>query len=252
MKKSGLIYILALLTAFSFPVFAQEESYADYDGTVEVVKDNSEFNEESIKCSAADILKPKYGNVIVSDEGNSTIKLTLTVPNEEIEKMLSLVVSDGWFPKSLTIQSANGSLVVFMSISREKNDSFRRFKVLQKLSAKGILPWKGSVLDNKEAYVTSIETQFGEDFLIKGQTLKSNLIFTKLTPRISSIGADKENLDSERFSSRSNFDRTKIFTRESYSDNDTGINGQPFFERGTYKEDPSVGRYMVFTLRCRW
>ena len=250
MKKSRLTLVLALLMAFSFPVFAQEETEFEYNSE-EIVEENAEY-EEPIKCSAAELLKPKYGNVIVSEEGNSTIKLTLTVPNDEIENMLSLVVSDGWFPKSLTIQSANGSLVVFMNISREKNDSFRRFKVLKKLSAKGVLPWKGSVLDNKEAYVTSIETEFGEDFLIKGQTLKSNLIFTKLTPRISSIGADKENLDSERFSSRSNFDRTKIFTRESYSDNDTGINGQPFFERGTYKEDPSVGRYMVFTLRCRW
>ena len=116
----------------------------------------------------------------------------------------------------------------------------------------GALPWKQNQIDGKTAYVTSIETDFGEDFLVKGETLKSNLIFKNLSPMITKIGADKENLDSERFSSKENFDRTKIFTRETYYDNDTGINGQPFFEHGTYKDDPVVGRYMIFTLRCKW
>ena len=64
-----------------------------------------------------------------------------------------------------------------------------------------------------ERTLNALRTEFGEDFLIKGQTIKSNLIFTKLTPRISAIGADKENLDADRFASKKNFDRSKIFTR---------------------------------------
>ncbi len=244
MKKSRFSLVLAFLMFFSLPVFSQVKYDADEFEETETV--------DEVKCSAVDILKQKYGNVIARDTDHNTIKITLSIPREEIENMLTMVVADGWYPKSLVIQILNNSTAIFLEISREKNDSPRRFRVLKKLIAADALPWKGSVLDNKEAYVTSIETEFGEDFLIKGQTIKSNLIFTKLTPKISAIGADKENLDSERFSSRQNFDRNKIFTRETYYDNDTGINGQPFFERGTYNEDPEIGRYMVFTLRCRW
>ena len=229
----------------SFPAFSQieynPEEFSEAEG----------MTEADSNCSAANLLRKKYGNVIVTDKGNYT-KLTLSIPRSELENMLTMVVADGWYPKSLVMQVVGDSTAVFLDISKEQNDSSRRFRVLQKLIANGVLPWKGSVLDNKEAYVTTIETDFGEDFFIKGQTIKSNLIFTKLTPRISSLGADQENLDADRFASKKNFDRSKIFTRETYYDNDTGINGQPFFERGTYKEDPEVGRYMVFTLRCRW
>ena len=248
MKNNRFLFVLAVLMFLSVSSFAQiekEKAVLDFD-SVEVKES------EEIICPAVDALKKKYGNVIVTETSDSVLKLTLSVTRNEIENMLTTVVANGWYPQSLMIQVINSSTAVFMEISTVKNDSSRRFRVLQKLVAEGALPWKGSVLDHKEAYVTSIETQFGEDFLIKGESLKSNLIFTKLTPRISSIGADKENLDSERFASKKNFDRSKIFTRETYYDNDTGINGQPFFERGTYKEDPEIGRYMVFYLRCRW
>ena len=245
MKKNRLSLVLALLMLISFPAFSQTEynpeEFSEAEG----------MTEADSNCSAANLLRKKYGNVIVTDKGNYT-KLTLSIPRSELENMLTMVVADGWYPKSLVMQVVGDSTAVFLDISKEQNDSSRRFRVLQKLIANGVLPWKGSVLDNKEAYVTTIETDFGEDFFIKGQTIKSNLIFTKLTPRISSLGADQENLDADRFASKKNFDRSKIFTRETYYDNDTGINGQPFFERGTYKEDPEVGRYMVFTLRCRW
>lgn len=245
MKKNRLPLVLAFLMLFSFPAFSQNEyNPADFS-------EAECMNENDSSCSAANLLKKKYGNVIVTEKGSYT-KLTLSIPRGEIENMLTMVVAEGWYPKSMVMQAVGETTAVFLDISQEKNDSPRRFRVLQKLAADGALPWKGFTLDNKEAYVTTIETEFGEDFLVKGQTLKSNLIFTKLTPRITSIGADKENLDSERFASKKTFDRSKIFTRETYYDNDTGINGQPFFERGTYKEDPEVGRYMVFTLRCRW
>lgn len=245
MKNIKLPFVLALLTLVSFPAFSQiEYNPADFS-------EAENMSETDSSCSAANLLKKKYGNVIVTEKGTYT-KLTLSIPRDEIENMLTMVVADGWYPKALTMQVIGDATAVFLDISQDKNDSSRRFRVLQKLAAAGALPWKGPVLDNKEAYVTTIETNFGEDFLVKGQTIKSNLIFTKLTPRISSIGADKENLDADRFASKKTFDRSKIFTRETYYDNDTGINGQPFFERGTYKEDPDVGRYMVFTLRCRW
>ena len=244
MKKNRLFLVLSFLMLFSFPTFAQTENGVNEFGETESAED--------VNCSVAGLLKQKYGNVIVNETNRSTIKLTFSVPREDVEDMLTMVVADGWYPKSLVMQVVNGSTVIFLEVSKTANDSSRRFRVLQKLAAPNVLPWKGSFLDNKEAYVTTIETEFGEDFLIKGQTIKSNLIFTKLTPKINSIGADKENLDSERFASKKNFDSSKIFTRETYYDNDTGINGQPFFERGTYKEDPEVGRYMVFTLRCRW
>ncbi|MBR4328442.1 MAG: hypothetical protein IKO19_12790 [Candidatus Riflebacteria bacterium] len=245
MKKNRLSLVLALLMLGSFPAFSQTEY------NPEEFSEAESMTEADSSCSAANLLRKKYGSVIVTDKGTYT-KLTLSIPRDEIENMLTMVVADGWYPKSLVMQVVGDSTAVFLDIDKNQNDSSRRFRVLQKLAAKGALPWKGSVLDNKEAYVTTIETEFGEDFLVKGQALKSNLIFTKLTPRISSIGADKENLDADRFASKKNFDRSKIFTRETYYDNDTGINGQPFFERGTYKEDPEVGRYMVFTLRCRW
>ena len=230
MKNIKLPFVLALLTLVSFPAFSQiEYNPADFS-------EAENMSETDSSCSAANLLKKKYGNVIVTEKGTYT-KLTLSIPRDEIENMLTMVVADGWYPKALTMQVIGDATAVFLDISQDKNDSSRRFRVLQKLAAAGALPWKGPVLDNKEAYVTTIET---------------NLIFTKLTPRISSIGADKENLDADRFASKKTFDRSKIFTRETYYDNDTGINGQPFFERGTYKEDPDVGRYMVFTLRCRW
>ena len=242
MKKS-LTWILASLMFLSSPVLAQVDNQGE-----------AEFDDEQIssKCSAANILKRLYGNVIVEEEGNA-VKLTLSVPRGEIENMLNMSLTDGWFPTSLVIKGMGGeNSVVFLKLDKKENDSPRRFRVLSKLASPGALPWKQNAIDGKEAYVTSIETDFGEDFLIKGETLKSNLIFKNLSPRITSIGADKENLDSERFSSKEKFDRTKIFTRETYYDNDTGINGQPFFEHGTYKEDPVIGRYMIFTLRCKW
>ncbi len=245
MKKNNLFFVLAFLMLISFPAFSQDEyNPADFS-------EAETLTEADSNCSAANLLKKKYGNVIVAEKGAYT-KLTLSIPRDELENMLTMVVGDGWYPKALVIQVIGESAAVFLDITKTQNDSSRRFRVLQKLVASGALPWKGSVLDNKEAYVTTIETEFGEDFLIKGQTIKSNLIFTKLTPRISAIGADKENLDADRFASKKNFDRSKIFTRETYYDNDTGINGQPFFERGTYMEDPEIGRYMVFSLRCRW
>ena len=246
MKKNKLCLALAFLMSVSFPAFSQTEEYYPVD-----YSEAENLTEFVSSCSAANILRNKYGNVIVTEKEDIT-KLTLSIPRNEVENMLTMVVADGWYPKSLILQVVGDSTAVFLDITKKQNDSPRRFRVLQKLVGVGALPWKGSVLDNKDAYVTTIETDFGEDFLIKGQTLKSNLIFTKLTPRITAIGADKENLDADRFSSKKTFDRTKIFTRETYYDNDTGINGQPFFERGTYKEDPDVGRYMVFTLRCRW
>ena len=248
MLKNSLCYALALCVLCS-PVFAQTDE-------IEAEETEMELLEQTIlskECSVIGLLQQKYGNVVAEKNDDSKIKLSLAIPGEDVEKMLTMVVAENWFPCSLVIKNINlQNTFVSLNISKEKNDSPRRFRVLQKLAAPGVLTWKGSVLDAKEAYVTSIETEFGEDFVVKGETLKSNLVFTRLTPRISSIGPDKENLDSERFASKKDFDRSKIFTRESYYDNDTGINGQPFFERGTYKEDPVVGRYMMFILRCRW
>ena len=188
MKKNRFSLVLALLMLISFPAFSQTEY------NPEEFSEAENMTEAVSSCSAANLLKKKYGNVIVTDKGIYT-KLTLSVPRDEVENMLTMVVADGWYPISLVIQVVGDSAAVFLDIDQKQNDSSRRFRVLQKLAAKGVLPWKGAVLDNKEAYVTTIETEFGEDFLVKGQTFKSNLIFTKLTPRISSIGADKENLD---------------------------------------------------------
>ncbi len=247
MRKS-LSWVLASLIFLSSPLFAQS------DGQTE---SSSDFEEEqslssTTNCSAANILKRLYGNVIVEENG-AAVKLTLSVPRGEIENMLNMSLTDGWFPTSLVIKGMGGdNSIVYLTLSKKENDSPRRFRVLSKLAAPGALTWKQNKIDGNDAYVTSIETDFGDDFLIKGETLKSNLIFKNLSPKITRIGADKENLDSERFSSKENFDRTKMFTRETYYDNDTGINGQPFFEHGTYKDDPEVGRYMIFTLRCKW
>lgn len=249
MKKNILLSILVSLILFTLPAFAQE---------AEDEFDEEEFNEEisetNVKCSVANILKKLYGNVMVEEDRNpSFINLTLSVPRSEIETMLNMSLTDGWYPQSLVIQGMSTDIAaVYLKVAQKQNDSPKRFRVLGKLSAPGALPWKPSFLDSNEAYVTTIETDFGEDFLVKGETIKSNLIFTKLSPRISKIGADLENLDSERFASKKNFDSSKLFTRETYSDNETGINGQPFFERGTYKENPRIGRYMIFTLRCKW
>ena len=245
MRKS-LSWVLASLMVLSSPLFAQ------FDGNIDSESEIEKQNTSTYQCSVANILKRLYGNVIV-EEDKFSAKLTLSVPRGEIENMLNMSLTDGWFPSSLVIKGMGGeNSVVFLTLSKKENDSPRRFRVLSKLAAPGALPWKQNQIDGKTAYVTSIETDFGEDFLVKGETLKSNLIFKNLSPMITKIGADKENLDSERFSSKENFDRTKIFTRETYYDNDTGINGQPFFEHGTYKDDPVVGRYMIFTLRCKW
>lgn len=250
MKKYKLPLILACLIALSPSIYAQDD-----DSEIEEEFIEERVYEESVKCSAAGFLKKLYGNVIVeSDKDPSTVNLTLSVPRGEIESMLNMSLTDGWYPKSLVIQSVGdgNNVAVYLKLSKRQNDSPRHFRVLGKLCAPGVLPWKPLELDDKDAYVTHIETDFGEDFLVKGETVKSGLIFKNLSPKIRKIGADLENLDSERFASKNNFDRSKMFTRETYSDNDTGINGQPFFERGTYKENSKVGRYMVFTLRCKW
>ena len=252
MKKYRLPLILACLIGLSMPIFAQAE---DDDFEDEVFEEQETASNQVYNCSAANMLKKLYGNILVQEDKTPNVyNLTLSVPRSEIENMLNMSLTDGWYPISLTIQSVGiaDNVAVYLKLAQTQNDSPRHFRVLGKLCKPGTLPWKPSFLDSEEAYVTTIETDFGEDFLIKGETIKSNLIFTKLTPKIRNIGADLENLDSERFSSRQNFDRTRMFTRETYSDNDTGINGQPFFERGTYKEDPRIGRYMVFTLRCKW
>lgn len=248
MKMNKLSILFACALMFASPVFAQE---VDIDNETDVIEDVA-YN--TVECSAVNALKPLYGNVMVQEEKDtSLIKLILTVPRSEIENMLTMVVSEKWYPSNLIIQGVGtDNSLVTMKISRTQNDSARRFRVLQKLCNKDTLPWKNGTIDNKEAYLASIETDFKDDFVMKGETIKSNLIFKNLVPKIRAIGADKENLDSERFASKENFDRTKIFTRETYYDSDTGINGQPFFEHGTYKDDANIGRYMVFTLRCKW
>lgn len=258
MKKNRLTLVLACFIALSSFAFSQNYDNSDSDMIVsEQEEEEQELEEENdvaneVQTSVAKALKAIYGNVIEKINGEE-VNITLSVSLKEIETMLNTSLIDGWYPCSLSICSINGNnSIVYLTLTKTQNDSPRRFRVLGKLAAPGALPWKKSVLDNKDAYVTSIETNFGEDFIIKGETIKSGLIFTNLTPRITKIGADKENLDSERFASKKNFDRTKLFTRETYYDNDTGINGQPFFERGTYKEDPKIGKYMVFTLRCKW
>lgn len=249
MRKNCLILLSALVLSLSVPLLAQS------DTRLEPQKIDDEFSlvEEEIKCTAAEALKSSYGNVMVSSEDGKIVNLTFSVPYTEINTMLTLVVGNNWYPSHLSICGAGeDKAAIFLALTKEENDSFRHFKVLQKLCNPGVLPWKIGKLNNKQAYVTSIETDFKADFCIKGETIKSGLIFTTLTPKINRIGADLENLDADRFRSKKGFDRKKIFTRETYEDNDTGINGQPFFERGTYKEDAENGRYMEFTLRCQW
>ena len=254
MKKSRLPLLLACFLMFSTVSFSQtDDEWEDESQEVETLEEEAEqVVVKEVKTSVANALKNLYGDVIENiEDGN--VGVTLTVPFKDIETMLNTSLIDGWYPCHLKIDCINESnSIVNLKLTKTQNDSPRRFRVLGKLSAPGVLPWKKGNIDDKDAYVTTIETDFGEDFLIKGETKKSGLIFTKLSPRISSIGADKENLDSERFASKKNFDRSKIFTRETYYDNDTGINGQPFFERGIYKDHPTVGRYMIFTLRCKW
>lgn len=247
MIRNVSLVLLVLFSILSSSVFNYSASLIFAQ---EVVSEDAS-KEDKTKCTALEALKRTYGNIMAMEEEKG-IKLTFSVPYTEINAMLTLVVGNNWYPKHLSICGAGSEkAAISMVISREENDAFRRFKVLQKLCLPGALPWKDGKLDNKQAYVTSIETDFGKDFCIIGETLKSGLIFTTLTPRITSIGADLENLDSERFSSKKNFDRKKMFTRETYEDNDTGINGQPFFERGTYYYSDN-DRYMVFTLRCQW
>lgn len=210
-------------------------------------------NEVQITNTAITALQKSYGNVIATEEANSQISLTLSVPYTEIKSMLTKVTESGWYPCNLSIMGAGPQkAAIALMITQQENDSARHFDVLQKLSAPDVLPWKNGKIDNKFAYVTILETDFGKDFIVKGETLKSDLIFKELSPRIEAIGADNDNLDSDRFSNRKQFDPSKIFTRETYRDNDTGIKGSPFFERGTFYEDEEIGRYMVFTLRCQW
>ena len=269
MKNIGLRYAIYSL-AF---VLMASAAYSENIPSVEIVSDAAIERvddieaEKQVNALADDVfdkefdavvppleaLKAKYGVVVVTAEADKSFSLTFSVPYTEVETMLKIVVETGWYPTNLSIMGASDEkAAIAMMISENKNDSARRFRVLQKLSNPGVLPWKTSKLDDKTAYVTSIETDFEKDFLIKGETLKSGLIFTELTPRISKLGADNDNLDSERFRDRKTFDSRKMFIRETYQDDDSGINGQPFFERGTYKEDPDIGRYMIFTLRCQW
>lgn len=249
MGKDKISVLVAFLLLFSASVAFAQSSLSS------LRNEKDDFSDEGvvIVCKALEALKESYGFIATKFENSSEIVLTFSVPYVEIENMLTTVVSNNWYPESLSILgSTKTHAAISLKISDKQNDSYRRFRVLQKLSAPGVLPWKLGKLDNKEAYVTSIQTDFGSDFLIKGESIKSGLIFKNLTPKISRIGSDQTNLDSERFSSKKNFDRKMIFTRETYEDNDTGINGQPFFERGTYKEDSEIGRYMEFTLRCQW
>lgn len=255
MRRNYFIIALASFLALTSPTWARPDySVAVGEKGVSETSEQEEFAaNDNIKCSAVDALKSYYGNIMATSESDKVINLTFSVPYTEINSMLTLVVGSGWYPKHLEICGAGPEkAAILMKITTEENDAFRHFKVLQKLAAPGVLPWKNGKLEPKQAYVTSIETDFGQDFLVKGESIKSGTIFTTLTPRITRIGADLENLDSDRFSSKKNFDRNKIFTRETYEDNDTGINGQPFFERGTYKEDREIGRYMEFILRCQW
>ena len=250
MKKYSFSLFIVFLLFLSLPSFAQiedEKSFEEKSTSTSIEKTTD------INCSAIRPLEAAYGSVMAEKSSDYTIKLTLSIPRSEIENMLTMVVAEKWYPTSLFIKGVgiNDSLIK-MDITKNMNDSSRRFRVLQKLCMPGTLTWKNGEIDAKDAYVTSIETDFGEDFVVIGETIKSNLIFKNLSPKIRAIGPDKENLDSERFASKKTFDRTKIFTRETYYDNDTGINGQPFFEHGTYKEDPKIGRYMIFTIRCKW
>lgn len=259
MKNNKFLMILTCFMFLSSFAFSQDYDNSNIDlGEISYEETTqSEESEERIinetNTSVGNALKAIFGNVIEKEQGSDNVEITLSVPLKDIETMLNTSLIDNWYPCFLKIESINeNNSIVNIKLTKTQNDSHRHFRVLGKLTAPGKLPWKKSEIDDKEAYVTTIETDFGKSFLVKGETKKSGLIFTKLSPRISSIGADKENLDSERFASKEKFDRKKIFTRETYYDNDTGINGQPFFERGTYKEHPKVGRYMVFTLRCRW
>lgn len=253
MRRNYFMLVLTSLLAFSSPSFARPD-YAVEPSESAPAFENDEFAPNNdVNCSAVEALKASYGSIMATNEGENEVKLTFSVPNTEIYSMLTQTVVSGWYPKHLEICGvADDKVAILMVVTTVENDAFRHFKVLQKLTSPGVLPWKKGKLEPKQAYVTSIETDFRDNFLVRGETIKSGLIFTTLTPRISKIGADLENLDSDRFSSKKNFDRRKMFTRETYEDNDTGINGQPFFERGTYKEDPEVGRYMEFTLRCQW
>lgn len=249
MGKDKTSVLIAIFLLFStFVAFAQP--------TLEPLEsDTYKFLDEDavVVCQALEALKKTYGFIAVKYENGSEMVFTFSVPYTEIENMLTTVVSNNWYPESLSILgSTKTHAAIYLKISDKQNDSYRRFRVLQKLAAPGVLPWKLGKLDNKEAYVTSIQTDFGSDFLIKGESIKSGLIFQNLTPRITRIGSDQSDLDSEIFFSKKNSNRKMIFTRETYEDNDTGINGQPFFERGTYKDDPEIGRYMEFILRCQW
>ena len=252
MGKNIFLVLLTIYLMTLSPAFSKEdgsEFVFDWEDSVNEEADNSKVVVEPL----IEALKKDYGFMSVKKLSYSKFELTFSILNTEVEKMLTTVVSNGWYPESLSIISATKEKVaIVLSVSTKQNDSFRRFRVLQKLSYPGVLTWKIGKIDNKDAYVTSIQTDFGTDFIVKGETIKSGLIFKNLTPKISRVGADLENLDSERFKSNKTFDRKLLFTRETYEDNDTGINGQPFFERGTYKEDPVVGRYMEFTIRCQW
>ncbi len=253
MRRNYFMLVLASLLAFSSPSFARPDYAVEPVEPAKAVENDEFAPSNEVNCSAVDALRASYGNIMATNEGNNEVKLTFSAPNTEINSLLTLTVGCGWYPKHLEICGvAEDKVAILMIVTTEENDAFRHFKVLQKLTAPGVLPWKKGKLEPKQAYVTSIETDFGNNFIIRGETIKSGLIFTTLTPKISKIGADLENLDADRFSSRKKFDRKRMFTRETYEDNDTGINGQPFFERGTYKEDAEIGRYMEFTLRCQW
>lgn len=251
MRRHNLAVALSCLLAVSSFAFGENEVLVS---PIPAETKTPEVSEAILAdCSAVKALKQLYGQLsCIKDQDE--YQLTFAIPNNDLEKMLAVIVAEKWFPSTLAIFAKDESqIAISVKITKTQNDSYRHFRVLQKLCALGVLPWKTkSKFDDKQAYVTSIETNFGEDFVVKGTTKKSGLIFKTLTPKISRIGADLENLDSDRFASKKTFDKTKIFTRETYRDNDTGINGQPFFERGTYKEDEVNGRYMDFILRCQW
>ncbi|HPW58472.1 MAG TPA: hypothetical protein PLR50_08805 [Candidatus Rifleibacterium sp.] len=162
-------------------------------------------------------LKPKYGNVMVKDLENQ-YEFTLSLPFNEIENALNLVVSQEWYPTWISVSARpDEKAAINFTASATKNESAKRFSMLQELVSPGMLPWKTTDLDDKMPGVTAVETNFAERVSVIGETLKSGLIFSHLFPMIKRVTCVSD----------------------------------PFFERGSYSDTPA-GRVMNFTVKCNW
>jgi len=162
-------------------------------------------------------LQPRFGQVMISDLEKQQ-EFTLSLPFNEIETALNLIIAQEWYPTWVSISARpDEKAALILRAAPGKNESAKRFTLLQQLVSPGMLPWKTAELNNQAPGVTAVETDFSEKVVIMGETLKSGLIFTHLFPMIERV---------------------------------PGITA-PFFERGSYS-DTAAGRVMNFTVKCNW